>query len=144
MHFWHFSGIGYGLHAMDRPVIGISILKQFSSSYIHGRLGYNTIKSFSSSEENLSLPCGICASCRIIDCFKLFSSGWELDLCGMPRCSAGLFVVFEFYVLFHKLLLTCISSISIGCNVPIMAVLGMWAVSYAVVIMGILSNIWHL
>ena len=66
---------------------------------------------------------GICASCRSIDCFKLFSSGWKLSSGGTLSSSAGLFVVFEF-PLVHEMLLTSIFSIYIGCNVPITVCLG--------------------
>ena len=117
MNFWYFIGIGYGLHAMDRPVVRIFNWKRMFLPTSVGDFERMLLSSFSSNEENFSLAsCCICASCRIIDCFKLFCSVWNLDSLAYFGSSAGLYVVFEFSVLLYEILLTFISSISIGCN----------------------------
>ena len=145
MNFWYFIRIGYGLCAIGGPMVGISIWNSLVLLTSIDDLDTMLSKSFSSNRESSSLAsCRICASCRIIYCFELFCSGLKLDSDGIAGSSAGLFVVFKFSILVHETSLTSICLISIESYVPIMVILGTWAVSYAVLSMGDLSNFGYL
>ena len=66
LNFWYLKRIGYGLHAISGPVVGISILNMLVLSTSVEDLDIMLSNSFSSKEESLSLaPCGICVSCYI-------------------------------------------------------------------------------
>ena len=111
---------------MCGPVVRVSISNGLILPTSMDDLDTMILNSFSNNEESLSLAsCGICAYCRIIDCFELFCSGWKFD----SSCTVGSFCwtieASEFSVLVHEMLLSSISLISIACNVPIMVVLGM-------------------
>ena len=106
--------------------------KKMCSSYMCWWLWYNAVVIY---KESLSLASCISASCRNINCFELFWLSWKLN--------SGSILVLEFSLV-HKTLLISISSISVGCNVPIIVFLGMCTAWYAVLSRGMFSEFGYL
>ena len=78
--FWYVSGIGYDLHPIEGPVVGMSICKWFCHNWVNMACGNVETWSWASW--------GAWASSSNIDCLLwLIDLGWKLDCGGIARSS---------------------------------------------------------
>ena len=154
LHFWiavscHWNfdtPVELGMVSMQWVVLqlGYPFEKRFVLPTFVG--DFNKMPSYShlGKEESLSLAFwGICASCRTFNYFKLPYSGWKFDKSRILNSSTRFFAV-SVLSLVDKMLLTSISSISIGCNFPMKVFLGMCIVLYSVLNRDMFSNFGYL